>query len=105
MLVIFTQSERGVEVLRHGADVPDGRVLCFVVPSRDFHRAELFKQFLTISRPDILLRIAVTDRGPGTTPSRKTDASRRSSGGDVDRRDETRTAGDSGGEVINSGRS
>ena len=91
VLVVFTDAERGVEILGHWTNVADRIRLGPIAPSRDRHLGEPGEHLRAVDSGDSLLRIPIAEGGPGATPGCERDARRRSSAA-VDRAHEARAA-------------
>src|SRR5579859_5564622 len=74
VLVVFSDLEGGMEILRHRPDVADGSGLRFVVPGGDRHGQHLRQNLSAINRREIGFHVAVAERGPRSTASGYADA-------------------------------
>jgi len=60
-LVRAADTECGVEILRHGADMPDRRLLVVVAPLADRHRGDAFEDLIRVDGRDGVLGVAIAD--------------------------------------------
>src|SRR5262249_33290979 len=72
-------AKRRVEILRHGADVPDRRILAFVIPCLDSDLAEPVQHVVRIYRGQSFFSVTITETGPRATARIKPHAGRRAS--------------------------